>query len=242
MELAFQKGAVDLIVGDDAPPSSAINQYGRNSDFSSYFLPMLTGTFVIDNQNMPFFSTQKARVAFLSDIDSAQIVSQVLNSKLASPATTMYGAGEIPGGADKQLITYNPSLMAAYAKTLKPGTPMTIAYPVERAQRRLDGEHHRREDAGARDTRDGGGRHNAQLFTCPGAPETAPDVFIDAADGPDGGSTLTRGATCSGTRAAASTSSECNVPEVDDRPQQGVETDSNALYVQGGPAVQPAIR
>ena len=46
-------------------------------------------------------------------IDSKQIGDQVLNSKLASPATTMYGAGEIPGGADKQLITYNPSLMAA---------------------------------------------------------------------------------------------------------------------------------
>jgi peptide/nickel transport system substrate-binding protein len=230
MELAFQKGAVDLIVGDDAPPSSAISQYGSNSGFSSYFLPMLTGTFVIDNQNMPFFSTQKARVAFLSDIDSTQIVSQVLNSKLASPATTMYGAGEIPGAADKQQITYNPALMAAYAKTLKPNTPMTIAYlssvPNGGLMANIIAAKMQALGIAAKVV----GATTSQIFSWPEHPNTAPDVYIDASDGPDGGDPYMWGHVF-WDKSGGIDLLQCNVPQVDDELNQAVQTGSDALYV-----------
>jgi peptide/nickel transport system substrate-binding protein len=231
MELAFQKGAVDLIVGDDAPPSSAISQFSKNSSFSSYFLPMLTGTFIDANENRPFFSTQKARVAFMQDIDSKQMVDEVLNPKLASVATTMYAPGEIPGGADQQQITYNPSAMASYAKTLKKGTPMTIAYlsSVPNGELMANIIAAKMQALGIAAKVEGA--TTSEIFSWPEHPNAAPDVYIDASDGPDGGNPYMWGHVF-WDKSGGIDLLQCNDPQVDSELDTAVETGSNAQYVE----------
>jgi peptide/nickel transport system substrate-binding protein len=231
MELAFQKGAIDLIVGDDAPPSSAIPMYTNNSSVNSYFLPMYTATLVTVNPNRPFFATQKARMAFLEAINSTQLIDQVINPKLASPATTVYGAGFIPGGLDKQNITYNPAAMKAYAKTLKPGATLTIGYlssvpngqlmaNIIAAQMQADGVNAKAE-----------GVTTSTLFSWPQHVSTAADTYIDASDGPDGANPYMWGHVF-WDKSGGIDLLQCDVPAVDNELNQAVKTGSTSLYVQ----------
>jgi peptide/nickel transport system substrate-binding protein len=230
MELAFQKGAVNLIVGDNAPPSSAISQYTNSPNVNSYFLPMLTATLIDANPNRPFFSTQKARMAFMQSIDSKQLVSQVLNSKLATQATTLYGAGTIPGGADVQHITYNPAAMAAYAKTLKPGTPMTIAYlssvPNGQLMANIIAAKMQALGIGAKVL----GITTSTLFSYPSHPKTAADVYVDASDGPDGADPYMWGHVF-WDKSGGIDLLQCDVPQVDSELNQAVQANNTALYV-----------
>jgi peptide/nickel transport system substrate-binding protein len=229
MELAFQKGDVDLIVGDDAPPSSSINQYATNPNVSTYFLPMYTATLVTLNPNRPFFSTQKARLAFLQAIDSRQLINEVINPKLATPATTLYGAGSIPGGADVQRITYNPAPMAALAKTAK-GT-LTIGYlssvPNGQLMANIIAAKMQALGVNAKVL----GVTTSTLFSWPQHPKTAADAYIDASDGPDGADPYMWGHVF-WDKSGGIDLLQCDVPQVDAELNQAVQSNNTALYVQ----------
>ena len=231
MELAFQKGAIDLIVGDNSPPSSSISRYESDSSVNSYFLPMDTGTFIDTNQNRPFFSTRKARVAFLQDIDTKQLVNEVLNPKLASVATTMFSPGEIPGNADQQQIHYNPSAMTAYAKTLKHGTPLAIdynsSYPNGQQIANILAAKMDALGIAAKVT----GVTSAELFSFPEHPKTSPDVYVDASNGPDAPNPFMWGHVF-WDKSGGIDFLQCNVPQVDTDLNKGLSTGNNALYVQ----------
>lgn len=229
MELEFQKGAVDLIVGDDAPPSSSINQYANNPNVSTYFLPMYTATLVTLNPNRPFFSSVKARVAFLQSIDSKQLVDQVINPKLATPATTVYGAGEIPGGADVQRITYNPAAMVAYAKTVK-GTPLTIGYLSSVPNGQLMANIIAAKMLALGINAKVLGVTTSTLFSWPAHPKTAADAYIDASDGPDGADPYMWGHVF-WDKSGGIDLLQCDVPQVDAELNQAVQSNNTALYV-----------
>lgn len=230
MELAFQKGAVDLIVGDNEPPSSAISQYTNNSSVSSYFLPMYTATLITLNPNRQFFSSQQARTAFLQAIDTKQLVNQVLNPKLATPATTLYGAGTIPGGADAQKITYNPGAMAAYAKTLKSGTPLTVGYlsSVPNGQLMANIIAAKMQALGIAAKVQG--VTTSTLFSWPQHVKTAADLYVDASDGPDGADPYMWGHVF-WDKTGGIDLLQCDVPQVDAELKQAVQHNDTALYV-----------
>jgi peptide/nickel transport system substrate-binding protein len=229
MELAFQKGAVDLIVGDNAPPSSSINQYASNSNVTTYFLPMYTATLITLNPNRPFFSSQKARLAFLQAIDTKTLVDQVINPKLATPATTIYGAGFIPGGADKQQIAYNPATMAAYAKTIK-GQPLTIGYlssvPNGQLMANIIAAKMQALGVSAKVL----GVTTSTLFSWPEHPKTAADAYIDASDGPDGADPYMWGHVF-WDKTGGIDLLQCDVPQVDADLNQAVQSGDTSLYV-----------
>jgi peptide/nickel transport system substrate-binding protein len=230
MELAFQKGDVNLIVGDNAPPSSAIPQYASDSSVNSYFLPMYTATLITTNPNRPFFRTQKARIAFLEAINSSQLVSQVINSKLATPATTIYGAGFIPGGLDKQSIPYNPAAMKAYAKTLPAGSTLTIGYlssvPNGQLMANIIAAQMQADGVNAKVL----GVTTSTLFSWPQHPATAADTYIDASDGPDGADPYMWGHVF-WDKSGGIDLLQCDVPQVDAELNKAVQSNDTALYV-----------
>jgi peptide/nickel transport system substrate-binding protein len=229
MELEFQKGAVDLIVGDNAPPSSSINQYASNPNVSTYFLPMYTATLITLNPNRPFFSSQKARLAFLQSIDSKTLVNEVINPKLATPATTIYGAGFIPGGADVQRLTYNSAPMAAYAKTIN-GQSLTIGYlssvPNGQLMANIIAAKMQAMGVNAKVL----GVTTSTLFSWPLHPKTAADAYIDASDGPDGADPYMWGHVF-WDKSGGIDLLQCDVPQVDAELNQAVQSNNTDLYV-----------
>ena len=70
---------------------------------------------------------------------------------------------------------------------------------------------------------------------------TAPDVYIDASDGPDGGDPYMWGHVF-WDKSGGIDLLQCNVPQVDDELNQAVRTGSNALYVQALEAAAIALR
>ena len=103
-------------------------------------------------------------------------------------ATTMYAAGMIPGGADKQAITYDPTALAEYAKTLPDDAKsLVIGYANSSANAQLmanivvanlqaDGL-----DATAQ------GYETSAAYDWINDPSKGPDAMIDGNNGPDGG-------------------------------------------------------
>ncbi|HTI35102.1 MAG TPA: ABC transporter substrate-binding protein, partial [Miltoncostaea sp.] len=115
LQLAFDSGDVSTIVA--ALPSSSLGQYENSDAVSSYLLPTLQSALVTTNPNRDFFKTQEARQAFMQFLDREKLIPQVLGDR-SELATSNYAKGMIPGGADKQDISYDPSVMTKYAATL----------------------------------------------------------------------------------------------------------------------------
>ena len=186
LELAFDKGQVGAIVA--ALPSSSLDKYSKASYAANYFLPTLQGSLVTVNSSHPFFKTAAARVAFLKSIDQAKLVSQVLG-KRSSVATTMYASGMIPGGQDKQAISYDAGALKSYVASLPAGTAkkLLIGYAngnpnaqqmanIEVAELQTDGL-----------TATAQGYDTSTVFGWINDPPKGPDAFIDGNNGPDGG-------------------------------------------------------
>ena len=229
LELAFDKGDVDMIV--NALPSSALTRYQSKSDVNNYFLPMLATAQVTTNPNKNFFKTKQARIAYLKTINSAQFVSEVLNPKLSTVATTMYARGMITNGTDKQTITYDPSVMKAYAKTLSASeNAMTVGFQtnqpngqkianIEAAELQTLGVHAKAQ-----------GYTTAQVFSWGQDPTKAPDTFIDPSNGPDGGDPYMWGHVF-WDKSGGIDFLQCDVPAVDKELNDAAMTGDTALYV-----------
>ena len=227
LELAFDHGDVSAIVA--ALPSSSLDRYTSDKGVSNYFLPTLQSALLTLNPSKSFFSSKTARLAFLHSIDQQKLVSQVLG-KRSSVATTLYAKGMIPGGADKQNITYDPAAMANYAKTLSSGTAMTIGYAngnpnaqqmatIIAAQMQADGL---KATAQGYDT--------STVFSWPQKPTTGPDAFVDGNNGPDGGDPYMWGHVF-WDKSGGIDYFDCDVPAVDKDLNQAVETADTSLYV-----------
>ncbi|CAO5155883.1 hypothetical protein FAIPA1_190078 [Frankia sp. AiPs1] len=191
---------------------------------------MFADSQITTNPNRPFFATQAARMAYLRSINQKQLVSQVLGDTFASPATTVYGRGMIPGGADKQPITYDPSVMRAYAKTATVKS-LTIGFQTNQpngqkmaniiaANLRADGL-----DATVQ------GYTTDQVFTWSQDPTKGPDTFIDASNGPDGGDPYMWGHVFWDNEGGIDFL-QCELPSVNATLNRAVATGDTSLYVQ----------
>jgi peptide/nickel transport system substrate-binding protein len=186
LEQAFDNGTVDTIVA--ALPSSSLDKYAKAEKVSNYFLPTLQGALVTVNPSHDFFKTADARVAFLKSIDQGTLVGQVLG-KRSAVATTMYAKGMIPGGADKQAISYDAGALKSYVAAL-PGNAnktLVIGYAngnvnaqsmanIVVANLQTDGL-----------TASAQGYDTSTVFGWINDPPSGPDAFIDGNNGPDGG-------------------------------------------------------
>lgn len=184
LELAFDSGDVDAIVA--ALPSSSLDKYAKAA-VKNYFLPTLQSALVTVNPSHPFFKDTDARVAFLKSLDQKSLVEQVLGAR-SSVATTMYAAGMIPGGADKQSITYDPKPMADYAKSLPDGAKsLVIGYANgnSNAQQMANIVVANLQTDGLKATAQG--YETSTVFGWINDPTQGPDAFIDGNNGPDGG-------------------------------------------------------
>ena len=184
IQLAFDKGDVSAIVA--ALPSSSLPKYNNNPAYSSYLLPTLQSALITLNPSKSFFSQKPARVAFMQFIDQSKLVSQVLGAR-SEVATTLYAKGMIPGAADKQNISYHPSVFTAYAKTVPAGTAMVIGYASDNtnAQQMATIVAAQAQAAGIKATAQG--FPTSQVFGWANDPTKGPDAFIDGNNGPDGG-------------------------------------------------------
>jgi peptide/nickel transport system substrate-binding protein len=227
LELALDQGDISGAV--NALPASSLSHYQSLSSVSNNFLPTLGAALLTLNPSKSFFKTVTARMAFLKMIDQAKLVSQVMG-QTSAPATTLYGKGMIPGGADKQTIGYDPSVMAAYAKTLPAGTPMTLGYATGNsnaqkmaaiivAQLQVDGI-----KATAQ------GYTTATVFSWPDGPTKGPDAFVDGSNGPDGGDPYMWGHVF-WDKTGGIDYFDCDSPAVDSMLNQAEKTGDTALYV-----------
>jgi peptide/nickel transport system substrate-binding protein len=231
LELAFDKGDVDTVVA--ALPSSSLDKYSQAASAANYFLPTLQSALVTVNSSKPFFSSVEARMAFLKSIDQASLVSQVLG-KRSEPATTMYAKGMIPGGADKQAITFDPSVLKAYAGTLgADAKSLVIGYAngnanaaqmanIVVASLQADGL-----QATAQ------GYETSTVFGWVNDPPTGPDAFIDGNNGPDGGSPYMWGHVFWDASGGINYF-RCESKEVNTLLDQAVESGDDATYIKAG--------
>ncbi|MEV4603279.1 ABC transporter substrate-binding protein [Amycolatopsis sp. NPDC049253] len=228
LQLALDNGDVSAVVA--ALPSSSLSRYENNPNVKNYFLPTLQSALLTLNPAKPFFSTVQARMAFLKSVDQQKLVSQVLG-KRSEVATTLYAKGMIPGGADKQNIGYDPAVMAAYAKTLPPGTPMTIGYANgnPNAQNIAQILAAQLQAIGVQATAQG--YDTSIVFSWPQKPTAGPDAFVDGNNGPDGGDPYLWGHVF-WDKSGGIDYFACDVPQVDEKLNEALKTGDTALYVQ----------
>jgi peptide/nickel transport system substrate-binding protein len=186
LELAFDKGTVDLIVA--ALPSSSLDKYSKAKGVKNYFLPTLQGALVTVNPSHAFFKDAAARVAFLKSIDQQKLVSQVLG-KRSEVATTMYAKGMIASG-DKQALSYDPSALSTFVSGLsadRKAAKLTIGYANGNvnAQQMTNLVVANLQAAGL--SASAQGYDTSTVFGWINDPSKGPDAFIDGNNGPDGG-------------------------------------------------------
>ncbi len=227
LQLALDNGDVSAVVA--ALPSSSLSHYASDPNVRNYFLPTLQSSLLTLNPSKSFFATRQARTAFLSSVDQRKLVSQVLG-KRSSVATTLYAKGMIPGGADKQDIAFDPSVMAAYAKTLPSGTAMTIGYANgnPNAQNMAEILVAQMQAIGIRATAQG--YDTATVFSWPQQPKKGPDAFVDGNNGPDGGDPYMWGHVFWDASGGIDYFA-CELPQVNAELDQAVGTGDTALYV-----------
>ena len=208
LELAFDNGTVDTIVA--ALPSSSLDKYASKDGVSNYFLPTLQGSMVTVNSSHDFFKTPEARVAFLTSIDQAALVKQVLGER-SSVATTMYAKGMIQGATDKQAISFDADVLKKYVDRCLP----TPTRPGDRVCQRqsqcpVDGQYRHREAADAQDLGDRAGLRD--LDRCSVGSTTRPRgrTRSSTVTTAPTAATPTCGATCSGTPPVGSTTSSAS--------------------------------
>ena len=228
LELAFDHGDVSAIVA--ALPSSSLKRYTSDKNVSNYFLPTLQSALLTLNPSKSFFRTATARNAFLQSIDQQKLVNQVLG-KRSSVATTLYAKGMIPGGADKQNISYKPTVMASYAKSLSSGKSMTIGYANgnPNAQQMATIIAAQMQAIGITATAQG--YDTSTVFSWPAKPTTGPDAFVDGNNGPDGGDPYMWGHVF-WDKSGGIDYFSCDLPAVDTELNNAVKTADTSLYVQ----------
>jgi peptide/nickel transport system substrate-binding protein len=184
LQLAIDSGDVSASVAN--LPSSSLKKYENNSAFNSDLLPTLQSALITVNPSKQFFSAKEARTAFMQSIDQKKLVSQVLGDR-SEPATTLYAKGMISDGSDKQNITYDPKVMASYAKSLPSGTALVIGYASDNtnAQQMANLVTAQLQTDGLKATAQG--YPTSEVFGWANDPTKGPDAFIDGNNGPDGG-------------------------------------------------------
>ncbi|MGY4708884.1 ABC transporter substrate-binding protein [Mycolicibacterium sp. CBM1] len=234
LELAIEQGEVSGAV--NALPSAALQRFNGNANLKNYFLPTLGAALLTLNPHGSFFATQPARMAFLQLIDQQQLVSSVMG-QTSEPATTMYGRGMIPDGADKQTITHDPKVMADYAKTLPAGTTMTLGYATnnDNAQKIANLVVAQLQTMGIKASAQG--YTTATVFSWPNDPTKGPDAFVDGSNGPDGGNPYMWGHVF-WDKTGGINYFMCDNPEVDDMLNSAVKSGDTALYVQAAQAYE----
>ena len=176
-------------------------------------------------------------MAYLQTIDQKQAGlarCSATSSPLRRPPATR--SGMIPAGTDKQDITYDPSVMAAYAKTATDKSA-DRRLPDRPTQRPEDGEHRRRGAAGDGLNAKAQGYTTARCSPGPRTPPRARTPSSTPATAPTA-ATPTCGATSSGTSPVASTTSCCDVPSVNATLDQAVATGDTEPLRQGRPGIQ----
>ncbi len=226
LQLAFDKGDVSAIVA--ALPSSSLTKYVGNSKFTSDFLPTLQSALLTVNPTRSFFSTKEARTAFLQSIDQKQLVKEVLGAR-SSVATTLYAKGMISDGSDRQKISYDPKVFAAYAKKLPANTPITIGYASDNtnAQSMANIVTANLQADGLKATAQA--YPTSTVFGWINDPTKGPDAFIDGNNGPDGGSPYMWGHVF-WDKTGGIDYFGCDVPATDQDLNEAVATGSQSLY------------
>jgi peptide/nickel transport system substrate-binding protein len=230
--LALDHGDIAGVV--NALPASNLSHYKTLSTVSNYFLPTLGAALVTVNPSKGFFSTQPARMAFLRMIDQQQLVDQVMG-ETSEVATTMYGKGMIPGGADNQAIAFDPKVMQAYVKTLPADTEMTIGYATgnDNAQNISNILASQLQAMGIKAAVQG--YTTSTVFSWPQDPTKGPDAFVDGSNGPDGANPFMWGHVF-WDKSGGINYFLCDSPRVDAMLDDAVRTGNDATYVQAGAA------
>jgi peptide/nickel transport system substrate-binding protein len=230
LQLAFDAGDVHTIVA--ALPSTSLKKYESSSKTSSYLLPTLQSALVTVNPSRDFFAKQEARTAFMQFLDREKLIPQVLGDR-SELAVTNYAKGMIPGGLDKQNITYDPSVLTAYAKTLPAGTKMTVGFATGNPNAQAIAEIVSAQLQAIGIKASAQGYPTAQVFGWANDPPKGPDAFIDGNNGPDGGSPYLWGHVF-WDKTGGINYFLCDDPEVDALLNKGAETGDTALYVKAG--------
>jgi peptide/nickel transport system substrate-binding protein len=231
LELSFDKGDVDAVVA--ALPSSSLEKYKTAAYATNYFLPTLQAALVTVNPSKPFFSGIDARLAFLRSLDAQTLVNQVLGER-SEVATTMYAQGMIPGGADKQEITYDPAPLKQYAATLGPDARSLVigfANGNTNAQQMANIVVANLQTLGLQATAQG--YETSTVFSWPNDPTKGPDAFIDGNNGPDGGNPYMWGHVFWDASGGINYF-RCESAQVNDLLNRTVETGDTAGFVQAG--------
>jgi peptide/nickel transport system substrate-binding protein len=226
LQLAIDNGDVSVSVSN--LPSSSLPKYQKSKDVNSYFLPTIQSAMIFVNPSKPFFAEQKARTAFLQAIDQKQLVSQVLGDR-SEPATTIYAKGMLTDGSDKQNISYDPSVLKDYAKTLPAGTSMVIGHASDNvnAEQMANVVAAQLQTIGIKAS--ARSYPTSQVFNWPNDPTKGPDVFFDGNNGPDGGSPYMWGHVF-WDKTGGINYFKCDDPSTDADLDQAVKTGDKALF------------
>lgn len=231
LELSFDKGDVDAVVA--ALPSSSLAKYAAAATATNYFLPTLQAALVTLNPSRPFFAGLPARLAFLESLDAQTLVTQVLGQR-SEVATTMYAQGMIPGGADRQAITYDPTALKQYVPTLgADGKSLVVGFANgnTNAQQMANIVVANLQALGLTATAQG--YETSTVFGWVNDPTKGPDAFIDGNNGPDGGNPYMWGHVFWDASGGINYFG-CQSKEVNALLDKAVQTGDTAGYVQAG--------
>jgi peptide/nickel transport system substrate-binding protein len=111
-QLEFNNGQLAAIMHDLNAP--AVKSYLNNPNVSTYAQPsFLTGQVYL-NPNSGLLKSKDARVAFQQSLNIPELVNQVYKGR-GTVSAGNYAKGMIPGGIDKQTVTYDPAALKSIA-------------------------------------------------------------------------------------------------------------------------------
>jgi peptide/nickel transport system substrate-binding protein len=183
LQLALNNGAIDAVIS--ALPSSVLGSYQHQAKLKVYQLPTMQVGVLYMNPHKPFLATAAARKAMFESVDWKSVIKEIIpnTDRLATGA---YSDGALPPGAAPANITYDPSLLAKYVKTLPKGTTVTLGYQVgAEDDQHIDNLIAAQLDALGLKATVTGYQTSVIFGSWPGHPQKAPDLMVASSTWPD---------------------------------------------------------
>lgn len=237
MQLALNNGALDAVIS--ALPSSALGGYEKQTKLKVYRLPTMQVGVLYMNSHKPFLATTAARKAMFESVDWKSVIKEVIPNT-DTLATSAYSSGALPAGAAPAGISYDPSLLSAYAAKLPKGTTVTLGYQVgDDDDAHIDNLIAAQLDALGLKATVTGYQTSVIFGTWFGHPQAAPDIMVASSTWPDADSPYLYGHVFWDPTGGLNFM-DCSSPAATSDLAAGLQTGSHGDYVAAARAIQAA--
>jgi peptide/nickel transport system substrate-binding protein len=238
-QLELQSGQLQMIIHGLSKVDIA--SYEKNPKFQVQRFPANFKAMLMVNENKGIFKSQDLRTALQSAINRQQIMSNVYGDANSSLSTQMYPTGELPAGLATDAPTYDPTKLAAVAKSLS-NKNVDLGYSSDDARNQQAAEIIQTELQAAGLNATVRAITLAAVFNLPSQPAQAPDLLMTTqnpdASHPDNWARIFENT------AGSLNWLQCSVPAADKEMDLGLHattaTDVQAHYGAAGDLLQKA--